>query len=357
MAHDGRGDPAGTSSVPAAGSASNRGFPVRLDTSFSSAPTASEATSIPSSTSRRGSLLADQPQFRPQSLHLPSPAHHAHARAATASGRASLPRRWTTSSPRTDADLLRAGGTAATAILMRRPSALQRVASSIRRLTHTSPAPGSGAEDDENWSVFGEVMAHEGAQPPPLSPLPSSSRSPSSSRPRRSDAGDGLVPNLQVRASTPVGGELGYTSSIRQTQSPTSDAHFEDYFPLEVEEGDEEGLGGNNYHEGVSNSDAGLHPSRMRVDSADTELLSSTSSYKGSSQKDRSLSRDKEGRWRLHLPTLPTLYRNILKCSLAYLLGSLFTYYIPLAHFISELTQDSPGEKYPSVMGHMVATV
>jgi len=60
-------------------------------------------------------------------------------------------------------------------------------------------------------------------------------------------------------------------------------------------------------------------------------------------------------RWRL--PTLPILYRNILKCSLAYFLGSLFTYYPPLSRFISELTQDGPGEKYPSAMGHMVATV
>jgi hypothetical protein len=57
------------------------------------------------------------------------------------------------------------------------------------------------------------------------------------------------------------------------------------------------------------------------------------------------------------LPTLPTLYRNILKCSIAYFLGSLFTYYSPLARFIAELTQDGPGQMYPSATGHMVATV
>ena len=136
-----------------------------------------------------------------------------------------------------------------------------------------------------------------------------------------------------------------------------SDGHFEDYAPLEEEEEDEEGVEGN-YHEGVSSLE---HPSRRHVDS-DTDLLSSTSSYKGSSQRERSLSRGrgKERWWQQplsYLPTLPTLYRNILKCSLAYLLGSLFTYYPPLAQFISELTQDSPAEKYPSIMGHMVATV
>ena len=384
MAHDARGDPAGTTSRMPADSVSNRGgFPTRLDTSSFSAQAgaaaaaSSEATSTPSSTSRHGPQLVDPSPSRPQSFHPPSQvAHHhahahthAHARAAMVPGRAHLPRRWTTSSPHADVDILRsAGGTAAPgtamAIPVRRPSALQRVASSIRRLTHSSPSPASRAEggDDDDWSVFGEVMAgHEGASAPaPLSPLSLSSRSPSTSRVRRSDEGDGVVPNLQVLLSTPVGGEPGYTSSTRRTQSPMSDAHFEDYFPLEVEEEgqeDEEGAEGN-YHEGVSSSDVGLRPSHAHVDS-DTELPSSTSSYKGSSMRDRSQSRVTERRWQslLHLPTLPTLYRNILKCSLAYLLGSLFTYYTPLAHFISELTQDSPGEKYPSVMGHMVATV
>jgi hypothetical protein len=203
-------------------------------------------------------------------------------------------------------------------------------------------------EEEEEWSLFGELMAHDASAslPPSSSPL-STSRSPSSSRVRRSSdrGGEGVVvPNLHVR----------------RTQSPTSDIHFEDYFPLEEEEeeeGEEE-----SHREGVSSLDAGVRPSRMRVDS-DAEPLSSTSSRRGSgSRKDRSLSRGKDkGRsWRrlvVRLPTLPTLYRNILKCSLAYLLGSLFTYYTPLAHFISEWTQDSPGEKYPSVMGHMVATV
>ena len=392
MAHDvGRGDLAGPSRAPApapapappADSVSNTRFPARLDTLFSTAAAAagaaatSEATSTPSSTSRHGSLLGDLPQFRPQSLHLPSPAHHTHAHAR-------LARRWTTSSPRADVNLLRAGGggggdrtatttetvatsTAIAIPVRRRPSALQRVASSIRRLatTQTSHSSGSGSRaaadnDEEDWSVFGELMvAHDAAmsQPlaPPLSPLSSSSRSLSSSlRARRSDAGEGFVPNLRVLVSTPVG-EPGYTSSVRRTQSPTSDIQFEDYFPpLEMEEEGEERAEGN-YHEG---SDAGLRPSRVRVDS-DTELLSSTSSFRGSSQKDHSLSRGKERSWQrlLHLPTVPALYRNILKCSLAYLLGSLFTYYTPLARFISELTQDSPGEKYPSVMGHMVATV
>jgi hypothetical protein len=126
----------------------------------------------------------------------------------------------------------------------------------------------------------------------------------------------------------------------------------DEYLPLEFE--DEERVEGN-HHDGASSLERGLYPP------SDTELPSSISSSGDIDPKDqdRKLGRG-SGRWwrRLaHLPTPSTLHCNILKCSLAYFLGSLFTYYPPLSRFISDLTQDSPGEKYPSAMGHMVATV
>jgi hypothetical protein len=252
-----------------------------------------------------------------------------------------LPRRWTSSSPRADADILRPRVTSAAAAGSQ-PSALQRVASGIRRLTHRSLTPTSRGEggEEEDWSVFGEAMSHEGAQPPPASsPLSSSYGT------QRSEVGaDGAIPAVHVLVPTPVGD----TCDIRRTQSPVSDH----YFPLEGE--DEERAEGNHY-DGGSSLERALHPP------SDTELPCSISSSRDTDPKDqdRKVGRGR-GRWwqrPSHLPTLPTLYRNILKCSLAYLLGSLFTYYAPLSRFISELTQDSPGEKYPSAMGHMVATV
>jgi hypothetical protein len=350
MAHDGGRDPVGTSRIQPR-SSSSRGFPApQLDiTTASFSTTASEST--PSSSSRRGSLLVDPHQFRPQSLHLPSASHvHAHA----GPGRARLPRRWTTSSPRADADVVRPRGTTTTAAAAAeaaggsRPSALQRVATGFRRLTHSSQQ--EEAEEEEDWTVFGEVMAHEGAQPlplPPPSPSPSPPSPSPSSRAQGSDGGlgDGVVPAVHVLVPTPVGETAAYASSIRQAQSPASDALIEDQFSLEPE---------GSYHDGSSSSDTGLHASHIRVES-DTELPSSMSS-KDAGRKDHGIGRGGE-HWWPRAPTLPTLYRNILKCSLAYFLGSLFTYYPPLARFISELTQDSPGEKYPSAMGHMVATV
>jgi hypothetical protein len=219
---------------------------------------------------------------------------------------------------------------------------LQRVATGFRRLTHTSDVPALSVEED--WSVFGEAMAHEVVQPQPQLPPP-----PPSS--------PGVVHTSHVLVSTPV-----------------SDAHIEDFIPS-VEGVPEGGGGAREVREGEqdeeegrrSSLDTGLlassSSSHSHVDSSDTSDTEPTSlvSPKDTEQQGQNL-RGGKGRslalwWKRHLPTLPTLYRNILKCSLAYFLGSLFTYYAPLSRFISELTQDGPGEKYPSAMGHMVATV
>jgi len=173
-------------------------------------------------------------------------------------------------------------------------------------------------------------MAHGGVQPPP-------------------------PPSISIPAS-----EERRTPSIQLTQSPLSDARLEDYYVPTFEE--REG-GDDDNEEERSSSDTGLLASHSHVDS-DTTDSTSLGSPKDADQHDHSLrgGGGRKGRswWKdpsSRLPTLPTLYRNILKCSLAYFLGSLFTYYSPLSRFISELTQDGPGEKYPSAMGHMVATV
>ena len=213
-----------------------------------------------------------------------------------------------------------------------RPTTLQRVATGIRRLTRTSDVR---AVPEEDWSVFGEAMAHEGVQPQ------------SQSQP---SAPPGVVPTSHVFATSPV-----------------SDDHIEDFIPS-VEGGAREARGGEqDDEEGRSSLDTGLlasSHSRSHVDSSssNTESTSLVSPKNSDTDLQGQNLRGGKGRsswwwWLSHLPKLPTLYRNILKCSIAYFLGSLFTYYTPLSRFISELTQDGPGEKYPSAMGHMVATV
>ncbi|EGO00416.1 hypothetical protein SERLA73DRAFT_52646 [Serpula lacrymans var. lacrymans S7.3] len=58
-----------------------------------------------------------------------------------------------------------------------------------------------------------------------------------------------------------------------------------------------------------------------------------------------------------HLPVFPPLYRNVLKCSIAYFLASLFTFSPYLSSFISDITSQGPGQRGPSPSGHMVATI
>ncbi|EKM80929.1 hypothetical protein AGABI1DRAFT_56115 [Agaricus bisporus var. burnettii JB137-S8] len=58
-----------------------------------------------------------------------------------------------------------------------------------------------------------------------------------------------------------------------------------------------------------------------------------------------------------NLPTLTLLQRNVLKCSIAYFIASLFTFSPTLSHFIGDLTSYGPGAKGPSPSAHMVATI
>ncbi len=217
---------------------------------------------------------------------------------------------------------------------------LQRIATRLRRLTRTSDVP---AVLEEDWSVFGEAMAHEVVQP---QPQPHQTRTPSPSSP------SGVVHTSHtVMPTTPVG-EASYTSA-RRTQSPVSDAHIEDYLlppveerEVEVGERRREMMEGEQDEEERSCLDTGLLASHSHVDSdtESTSLMSQTRKDVGQ-QQDQSLRGGGKGRslwckWLWHLPTLPTIYRNILKCILAYFLGSLFTYYPPLSRFIVGLTQD-----------------
>ncbi|CDO69695.1 hypothetical protein BN946_scf184851.g83 [Trametes cinnabarina] len=57
------------------------------------------------------------------------------------------------------------------------------------------------------------------------------------------------------------------------------------------------------------------------------------------------------------IPPLSPVQRNILKCTIAYFIGSLFTFSPYLSGFISDITSNGPGERAPSPSGHMVATV
>ncbi|KAF8993682.1 Fusaric acid resistance protein-like-domain-containing protein [Cyathus striatus] len=60
--------------------------------------------------------------------------------------------------------------------------------------------------------------------------------------------------------------------------------------------------------------------------------------------------------FRFKIPDVPVFYRNVLKCSIAYFVASLFTFSPYFSHIISDVTYGS-GERKPSPSGHMVATI
>ena len=59
----------------------------------------------------------------------------------------------------------------------------------------------------------------------------------------------------------------------------------------------------------------------------------------------------------LQIPTLSRLQKNVLKCGLAYLISSLFTFVPYLSSFLADVPSNGKGEGGPSPSGHMVATV
>lgn len=59
----------------------------------------------------------------------------------------------------------------------------------------------------------------------------------------------------------------------------------------------------------------------------------------------------------LQAPTIPVLWKNILKCAVAYLIASLFTFSPYLSGFLSDISTPGAGNGLPAPTGHMIATI
>ena len=95
-------------------------------------------------------------------------------------------------------------------------------------------------------------------------------------------------------------------------------------------------------------------------DDASTIWYDSESDSEDSSRPSTPISASppRKRRWyqKWKLPPLSPLQRNILKCSVAYFLGSLFTFNLTLSSLVASLTS-TEDEPAPSKLGHLVATV
>ncbi|KAG2135853.1 Fusaric acid resistance protein-like-domain-containing protein [Suillus clintonianus] len=57
------------------------------------------------------------------------------------------------------------------------------------------------------------------------------------------------------------------------------------------------------------------------------------------------------------VPTIPVLWRNVLKCGVAYTLASLFTFSPYLSGFFSDIATHGSGNGLPTPTGHMIASI
>ncbi|KAJ7282569.1 Fusaric acid resistance protein-like-domain-containing protein [Mycena rebaudengoi] len=183
-----------------------------------------------------------------------------------------------------------------------RPSLASR---SISTTSGFGPSTPLQSSREHEWSVFGQLMENEGQL-----------RTPGSIRRSHPTSSD----------RTPRGGVADpFLNVIVDSPPAVADPQQSPFFIRKPPAGDED------YDSDYSSS-----------------TISQSQNVEMPPQKWYSLER---------LPTVPLLYRNILKCAVAYFIASLFTFSPYLSSLISDITTYGDGERSPSPSGHMVATI
>jgi hypothetical protein len=202
-------------------------------------------------------------------------------------------------------------------------SAAADAASSFLHFTQRDRQP----KESRDWTVFGDLMGQTRDGRPETS-----FRSPLPRPAARESVRDVLSPNSSTMQR----------SMLRSLPSPGYDLHG----PIVSEPEDRDTLDtleGSSTTSGCSSDDnESIHPSLPSPSGSPTTSESMT---------------DKKGLNWPRVPTLTPVQKNILKCSVAYFLGSLFTFSPYLSGIISDVRANGPGTRTPSGSAHMVATV
>ncbi|KAK7001339.1 ArAE-2 domain-containing protein [Favolaschia claudopus] len=172
----------------------------------------------------------------------------------------------------------------------------------LNRTASGSPFVKTTPAKDDRWSVFGQLMENEAQL---------WTGGTSRSTPRKTTKSNILTEDGDPFLDLPM-----------QTQSPTQATQPHDFLMVHHPQEDED------YDSDSSSSTV----TRRTVETAPSKP------------------------W-ISIPAVPVLYRNILKCVIAYFIASLFTFSPYLSSFISDLTTYGDRERRPSPSGHMVATV
>jgi len=178
---------------------------------------------------------------------------------------------------------------------------------------------------EHQWTLFGQLMENEGQLPSPSS-MPASTSGKRSSTPRRHEHEERFAGSTAAQRGN---GDPFLDRPIAEETEPAKSSDGAARIPRWTYSEDD-----NDYDSG-SDSDTGDGLSSP---------ISPASEQKASSLINR-------------IPPIPVLYRNVLKCSLAYFIASLFTFSPHLSSFISDLTSHGPGPHTPFPSGHMVATI
>lgn len=189
----------------------------------------------------------------------------------------------------------------------------QNLRQSLSRLSRVRPPP-----PESQWSLFEQLMENEGQLRSPIA------------RDRRH-----LV-NSSHRSEYSSAGPLTSeaTSTDRDPFDNVLQPHPQEYNIREAS---------------FEQSNGHRHPTESEDESQPCSDSSSTISIPTSPSR----------HWfpPLQVPTIPALWKNILKCAVAYLIASLFTFSPYLSGFLSDISTPGAGNGLPSPTGHMIATI
>lgn len=182
-------------------------------------------------------------------------------------------------------------------------------------------------EHAQEWSVFGELMGQDQDDENRRAPSTSILRRPTARESIRDVLSVNYMPSQKTSPISPKpppspGYDLNQPMTDEPERSQTPDSEDRVTFASEAEESSHE----------------------------DSSVTCSPENASEAKQKKTRFD------W-LKIPTLTLVQRNILKCAIAYFVGSLFTFNPYLSSFIADLTNNGPEESRPSPSGHMVATV
>lgn len=209
------------------------------------------------------------------------------------------------------------------------PSIPRRGTSTDQRISSGVMGLQQGTPKLEQWTLFGQLMENEGQLPSPLSMHASTSRK-RPTTPRREEPEERVASGSGSTAARKNNGDPFLEVSVfEETEPADRTARLPRHYSPSAEDD-------NNYDSGSDSDTNDGPPSPISPDASERKASESLIN---------------------RIPHIPVLYRNVLKCSIAYFIASLFTFSPHLSSFISDLTSHGPGPHTPFPSGHMVATM